>query len=197
MVFTGTVIKLVLVGDGGVGKTTFIDRFVTGRFEKRYVATLGVDVHPVVFNTNYGTYVFNCWDCAGQEKFGLGRERHYEAADAMLVFFEVTSRRSFDNVFDWMNDVKKITGSIPVVVCGNKVDIEERKIVPRDIRDLPFKYRDVSVKSIYNCEKPFLDLLRMLTGHQDIILNGGNKVVDDLPSANSEHEQPIIFISDL
>jgi hypothetical protein len=62
--------KLILVGDGGVGKTTFVRRHLTGEFEKRYVATLGVEVHPLLFHTNRGQIKFNVWDTAGQEKFG-------------------------------------------------------------------------------------------------------------------------------
>ena len=62
--------KLILVGDGGVGKTTFVRRHLTGEFEKRYVATLGVEVHPLLFHTNRGQIKFNVWDTAGQEQFG-------------------------------------------------------------------------------------------------------------------------------
>lgn len=74
--------KLVLVGDGGVGKTTFVKRHLTGEFEKKYIATLGnlfnltklnqigVEVHPMVFTTNHGPIKFNVWDTAGQEKLG-------------------------------------------------------------------------------------------------------------------------------
>ena len=54
--------KLVLVGDGGIGKTTFVKRHLTGEFEKKYVATLGVEVHPLVFHTNRGQIRFNVWD---------------------------------------------------------------------------------------------------------------------------------------
>lgn len=59
--------KLILVGDGGVGKTTFVKRHLTGEFEKKYVATLGVEVHPLIFHTNRGPIKFNVWDTAGQE----------------------------------------------------------------------------------------------------------------------------------
>ena len=69
--------KLVLVGDGGVGKTTFVKRHLTGEFEKKYVATLGVEVHPLVFHTNRGAIRFNVWDTAGQEKFGGLRDGYY------------------------------------------------------------------------------------------------------------------------
>jgi GTP-binding nuclear protein Ran len=62
--------KLVLVGDGGVGKTTFVKRHLTGEFEKKYIATLGVEVHPMVFHTNHGPIRLNVWDTAGQEKLG-------------------------------------------------------------------------------------------------------------------------------
>jgi len=60
--------KLVFVGDGGVGKTTFVKRHITGEFERRYIATVGVEVHPMVFYTNHGPVRFNVWDTAGQEK---------------------------------------------------------------------------------------------------------------------------------
>ena len=60
-----------------MGKTTFVKRHLTGEFEKKYVATLGVEVHPLVFHTNRGPIRFNVWDTAGQEKFGGLRDGYY------------------------------------------------------------------------------------------------------------------------
>lgn len=62
--------KVVLVGDGGVGKTTFIKRHISGEFEKKYIATQGVEVSSITFSTNHGPIRLNLWDTAGQEKLG-------------------------------------------------------------------------------------------------------------------------------
>lgn len=78
--------KCVLVGDGGTGKTTFVKRHLTGEFEKKYVATLGVEVHPLVFHTNRGAIRFNVWDTAGQEKFGGLRDGYYIQVRMLYLF---------------------------------------------------------------------------------------------------------------
>ncbi len=58
--------KVVLIGDGGVGKTTFVKRHITGQFEKKYIATQGVEVSSIVFYTNHGPIKLGLWDTAGQ-----------------------------------------------------------------------------------------------------------------------------------
>ena len=62
--------KLVLVGDSGTGKTTFVKRHLTGEFEKKYVATLGVEVHPLIVYTNRGPIKCNVWDTAARRSLG-------------------------------------------------------------------------------------------------------------------------------
>jgi GTP-binding nuclear protein Ran len=93
--------KLILVGDGGVGKTTFVKRHLTGEFEKKYVATLGVEVHPLLFHTNRGPIRFNVWDTAGQEKFGGLRDGYYIQGQCAIIMFDVTSRVTYKNVPNW------------------------------------------------------------------------------------------------
>ena len=83
-------LKLVLVGDGGVGKTTFVKRHLTGEFEKKYIPTLGVEVHPMSFHTSKGEYTFDVWDTAGQEKFGGLRDGYYVGGKCGIIMFDVS-----------------------------------------------------------------------------------------------------------
>ena len=81
----------MLVGDGGTGKTAFVKRVVTGEFEKKYIATVGVEVRSLLFNTNFGQLAFDCWDTAGQEKFRGLPDRYYIGGQCGIIMFDVTS----------------------------------------------------------------------------------------------------------
>ncbi|KAK4784244.1 hypothetical protein SAY86_018612 [Trapa natans] len=146
--------KLVLVGDGGTGKTTFVKRHLTGEFEKKYEPTIGVEVHPLDFMTNCGKIRFYCWDTAGQERFGGLRDGYYIHGQCAIVMFDVTARLTYKNVATWHRDLTRVCGNIPVVLCGNKVDVKTRQIKPK--------------QGNYNFEKPFLYLAQKLAGDMNL-----------------------------
>merc|ERR1712137_55956 len=163
--------KLILVGDGGVGKTTFVKRHLTGEFEKKYVATLGVEVHPLVFHTNRGAMRFNVWDTAGQEKFGGLRDGYYIQGQCAIIMFDVTSRITYKNVPNWHRDIVRVCENIPIVLVGNKVDVKDRHVKAKNIqfhRKRNLQYYDLSARSNYNFEKPFLWLARRLTNQPNL-----------------------------
>ncbi|EGD93397.1 GTP-binding nuclear protein [Trichophyton mentagrophytes] len=168
--------KLVLVGDGGTGKTTFVKRHLTGEFEKKYIATLGVEVHPLKFQTNLGAIKFDVWDTAGQEKFGGLRDGYYINGQCGIIMFDVTSRITYKNVPSWHRDLVRVCENVPIVLCGNKVDVKERKVKAKTItfhRKKNLQYYDISAKSNYNFEKPFLWLARKLVGNQGLEFAAG------------------------
>jgi GTP-binding nuclear protein Ran len=157
--------KLVLVGDGSTGKTTFVKRHISGEFERKYVATIGVEVHPLLFHTNFGPVRFNVWDTAGQEKFGGLRDGYYIQGQCAVIMFDVTSRVTYKNVPNWHRDLTRVCEHIPIVLCGNKVDIKDRKVKAKTItfhRKKNLQYYDISARSNYNFEKPFLWIAKKL-----------------------------------
>uniref|UniRef100_A0A453SA71 GTP-binding nuclear protein n=2 Tax=Aegilops tauschii subsp. strangulata TaxID=200361 RepID=A0A453SA71_AEGTS len=159
--------KLVLVGDGGTGKTTFVKRHVTGEFEKKYEPTIGVEVRPLDFQTSHGKIRFYCWDTAGQEKFGGLRDGYYIHGQCAIIMFDVTSRLTYKNVPTWHRDICRVCENIPIVLCGNKVDVKNRQVKAKMVtfhRKKNLQYYEISAKSNYNFEKPFLYLARKLSG---------------------------------
>ncbi|PCG99912.1 Small GTPase superfamily, Rab type [Penicillium occitanis (nom. inval.)] len=151
--------------------TTFVKRHLTGEFEKKYIATLGVEVHPLGFTTNLGPIQFDVWDTAGQEKFGGLRDGYYINGQCGIIMFDVTSRITYKNVPNWHRDLVRVCENIPIVLCGNKVDVKERKVKAKTItfhRKKNLQYYDISAKSNYNFEKPFLWLARKLVGNQTL-----------------------------
>lgn len=159
-------IKVVVVGDGGVGKTAFIRRHLTGEFEKRYISTKGVEVIPIAFNTNKGPVILNVWDC------GDIHDSYFEGAQAFIIMFDMTSHTSYRNAACWARHVLEYLRSVGqgdynMVLCGNKVDIFERAVQLEEItlhQTLQCQYYEVSAKSNYNYEKPFLHIIRKIMG---------------------------------
>ena len=176
--------KVCLIGDGGVGKTAYVKLLMTSIFEKKYVATLGVEAHPIRFDAigNDGNtqqnICFNVWDCAGQEKFGGLRDGYYIQSRACIVMYDRSSSFTFKNVINkWLRDYIRVCPNTPIIVCGNKCDkpnetrdhlrqLSRFVSMYQDARDQPLDitYVDMSVKSCYNYDVPFKILARKLEG---------------------------------
>jgi GTP-binding nuclear protein Ran len=108
--------------------------------------------------------MFNIWDCAGQE-FYQGFDNEYTGCHGAIIMFDMTSRVSYSNVSKWYNQIRQTCPDIPIVLCGNKVDIKDLKIKPEEIQFHKDKNMCflISAKSNFNFEKPFLFLARQMT----------------------------------
>lgn len=154
------------------------------------------------------------WDTAGQEKFGGLRDGYYINGQCGIIMFDVTSRITYKNVPNWHRestshthchcgkDLIQITGdlvrvceNIPIVLTGNKVDVKERKVKAKTItfhRKKNLQYYDISAKSNYNFEKPFLWLARKLVGNQTLVSTAQRKVLSRIRSTNPLFSQEFV-----
>lgn len=169
--------KLVVVGSSGSGKSTFIRRHLTGEYSKQHNPTLGVELHPLVFHTSRGPIRFNVYDMAGNPTFGgTTGDAHLVGAHAALVFDD-HSAPSVQELDAWVNKV----GFLPylnVVVCHNKADEHFRsEQMPaawmakvNELRAAGFVQYQISARSNYNFDKPFLHLTRRLLNDDGVRL---------------------------
>lgn len=122
-------IKVILLGNGSVGKTSLANRFTRDKFASTYKPSLGVDfmVKRMEYQgMNVKVLVF---DTAGQEFISSLRKRYYAGASGAVIVFDLTSRRSFDDLNRWVEEVRGEVGNIQTVFVGNKTDLaEDREI---------------------------------------------------------------------
>ena len=134
-----------------------------------------MEVHPLDFMTTKGKLLFFCWDTAGQEKFGGLRDGYYIHGNCAIIMFDVTSRLTYKNVPTWHRDLVRVCEHVPIVLCGNKVDVKNRQVKAKNVvfhRKKNLQYYEISAKSNYNFEKPFLYLARKLVGDPSLAFVG-------------------------
>lgn len=161
--------KITLVGDGEVGKSAWVSRLLGCDFENEYVATLGVEVHPISYNCSDGSWVkFNIWDCAGVEEYGGLRDGYYICSQGAIAMCDLTRRETCDNVATWHRDVLRLCENIPVVVCGNKTDSEDMCVRTEEGELRGTHFCSMSVASGENVHKPLLILARKLLRNETL-----------------------------
>lgn len=158
--FTGA-LSFILIGDSGVGKTAFLDRYFKNQFSEMFLSTIGIDKEFKYVKVGKENYKMTLWDTAGQEKFKCLPKKYYQNADGVLLLFDVTDRQTFDHVQNWMNDVQQNStrqlekdgaadNSITLFLIGNKIDKPGRAVNKEEAEELAkslgMKYFEASCK---------------------------------------------------
>ena len=159
--------KVIVVGDGTVGKTALTIRFATGTFRESYKMTIGVDFSVKTVHVDGKKVKLQIWDTGGQERFSYIRPLYYKGAMGCLYVYDITNRQSFLNLDKWMAEVKSKCGDIPAQLVGNKVDLIDQKKVSSDEgqeygqgKNLPFY--ETSAKEGNNVNIAFQELAKMM-----------------------------------
>jgi Ras-related protein Rab-7A len=127
-------LKVVIIGDSGVGKTSLLQRYMNGKFSAQHRATVGADFLSKDIPLGSKSYNLQVWDTAGQERFQSIGSAFYRGSDCCVVVFDITSAKSFDQLETWKSEFINQGGiknpdTFPFIVLGNKCDREtERKV---------------------------------------------------------------------
>ena len=159
-------LKLIVLGDSGVGKTNIIRRYVSDTFSTDTKATVGVEFFTKNFKINNDVLKLEIWDTAGQERYKSITSAYYKGSRGCLLVYDITRSATFDDVEKWMAEVKeKVMGSLKMLIIGNKSDLkDERKITIETAlekaRSLNIPLMETSALDSTNIQKAFETLLK-------------------------------------
>lgn len=161
-----TFLKVIILGDSGVGKTSLMNQYVHKRFSNQYKATIGADFLTKEVMVDDKLFILQIWDTAGQERFQSLGVAFYRGADSCVLVHDITDAKSFDNLESWMDEflahaAPRNAKNFPFAVLGNKADLVAKRQVSASKAknwctskgDIPFF--ETSAKEAVNVEQAF------------------------------------------
>jgi len=158
-------LKLLVVGDPHVGKTSLLLQYVEQTFSEKVISTLG-GVDYKTKNISYNGQEFNLqiWDTAGQERLLALTASYYSNADGILLVYDVTEKDTYDNIKQWLQEIDRYAPLARKVLVGNKIDMNTKKVVDQSIAkdyadSLPAPFIETSAKDGSNVAEAFQTLV--------------------------------------
>eukprot|EP00276_Gloeochaete_wittrockiana_P005754 CAMPEP_0184660138 /NCGR_PEP_ID=MMETSP0308-20130426/32593_1 /TAXON_ID=38269 /ORGANISM="Gloeochaete witrockiana, Strain SAG 46.84" /LENGTH=214 /DNA_ID=CAMNT_0027100501 /DNA_START=107 /DNA_END=751 /DNA_ORIENTATION=+ len=161
-------IKLLLIGDSGVGKSCLLLRFSDDAFTPSFITTIGIDFKIRTIELDGKKIKLQIWDTAGQERFRTITTAYYRGAMGILLVYDVTDEKSFSNIRNWIRNIEQhATESVSKMLIGNKCDMAEKRVVtPEQGQSLADEYHipfmETSAKNSINVEKAFFTLASII-----------------------------------
>ncbi|CAB16405.1 GTP-binding protein ypt2 [Schizosaccharomyces pombe] len=159
-------IKLLLIGDSGVGKSCLLLRFSEDSFTPSFITTIGIDFKIRTIELDGKRIKLQIWDTAGQERFRTITTAYYRGAMGILLLYDVTDKKSFDNVRTWFSNVEQhASENVYKILIGNKCDCEDQRQVSFEqgqalADELGVKFLEASAKTNVNVDEAFFTLAR-------------------------------------
>ena len=161
------VLKLLLLGDSSVGKTSILLNYINNKFDESSISTVGVDYMDKIIDYNKFKIKLQIWDTSGEEKFRTITKNFYRNADGLLVVFDLTRKETYDHVRGWINEAKENNDKIKLILIGNKLDLKDGRIVTIDVAKKfaelkNLKYIETSAKDGTNINESFQTIIDLL-----------------------------------
>ena len=174
-------IKLILLGETGVGKTSILQRFVNDDFVDKSPSSIGIDYSFKKMKYNNKTYSIQIFDTAGQERFKSLTSGYYHMGEGFLIVFDLSNNDSLNALKDWIEDVKENVEDPKFIILRNKDDLQKSKKLSDDIIKKQLEnYKDViyiktSAKANTNIKETFEKMIDLLEKDNNVQIKQGKK----------------------
>ena len=126
------IIKILIVGDPGVGKSNFIYRYTKDKFSVNKLSTVGFESNIKEIEITEKKVIVQLWDSAGQEKYKSITKNLFTRVQGIIILYDITNKNSFINIQNWIKLIKETNDSIPYVLAGNKCDLTNQRAVEEE-----------------------------------------------------------------
>jgi len=160
------ILKMVLLGEASVGKTSLVYRFIENKFRENYKSTLGVNLLKKDMEIDtYGSVSAQIWDLGGQESFKSLRKLYLEGANGALLVYDMTNQKSFEKLDEWVQSFRDARDDAPMILIGNKSDLK-KQIKINENESMEYANQNnmemiiTSAKTGQNVEQAFIQLTK-------------------------------------
>merc|ERR1711865_53018 len=161
-------IKLLLIGDSGVGKSCLLCRYSDDVFNSNFITTIGIDFKIRTIELDGAKIKLQIWDTAGQERFRTITQAYYRGAMGILLGYDVTDDKSFNNIRTWMRNIEQHANEQVVkILLGNKCDMPDKKMVTFEqgsalAKEFDIQFFETSAKTNVKVEEAFTAIARAI-----------------------------------
>ncbi|SCV99975.1 LAFE_0B06656g1_1 [Lachancea fermentati] len=185
-----SIMKILLVGDSGVGKSCLLVRFVEDKFSPSFITTIGIDFKIKTVDINGKKVKLQLWDTAGQERFRTITTAYYRGAMGIILVYDVTDERTFANVKQWFSTVNQhANDEAQLLLVGNKSDMDTRAVTTEQgealAKELGIPFVEASAKDDTNVNEIFFQLAKLIQEKIDNDKLVGNSSKDGNVNINS------------
>ena len=158
-------IKVLLLGESNVGKTSIFNRFIENKYEANISSTIGVDFESKTLTYKNNKYTIKLFDTAGQERFRSITQSYFRMGDAFFFVFDITNEHSFQSIPGWIDLVKEVVEDPKFIILANKDDIKDKvKISDETIKNKLGQYNIIKTSALKNTniKKAFDDMIKLV-----------------------------------